>query len=175
MRLLGASNATEMRNLLVRISLLRYTKYTFTWNLYALFIVPNGILCRAAGQNILEMYPTIPENPPAIAMSPYDRRKDLEDFDNSKAGVKCLVDSGIKKVPRIFIRPAEDIAAEDKQEPDTGFEIPVIDLGEVGGPGRSDSVSGVERGVRGGFLPGGEPCDREGIAGADVGGRSGFP
>lgn len=32
----------------------------------------------------------------------YDRRRELKEFDDSKAGVKGLVDSKIQKIPRIF-------------------------------------------------------------------------
>ncbi|KAJ4968298.1 hypothetical protein NE237_014999 [Protea cynaroides] len=34
--------------------------------------------------------------------STYDRTKELKEFDETKAGVKGLVDSGVAKVPRIF-------------------------------------------------------------------------
>ncbi|KAI8005404.1 putative inactive purple acid phosphatase 16 [Camellia lanceoleosa] len=36
---------------------------------------------------------------------PYARFRDLKTFDESKAGVKGLVDAGIEKIPRIFVRP----------------------------------------------------------------------
>ncbi|KAI4373909.1 hypothetical protein MLD38_011968 [Melastoma candidum] len=78
---------------------------------------------------------------------PYDRRKDLEDFDNTKAGVKGLVDAGIQRVPRIFVRPPDDADA-DGQDLDMEFEIPVIDLGGVLGAGRSDIVSRVGAAAR---------------------------
>ncbi|MED6151254.1 hypothetical protein PIB30_080778 [Stylosanthes scabra] len=56
----------------------------------------------------------------------YDRLQQLKSFDESKAGVKGLVDSGISKLPQIFIRPPEELAA-DHQTP-SQFKIPVIDL-----------------------------------------------
>ncbi|CAH2057570.1 unnamed protein product [Thlaspi arvense] len=57
--------------------------------------------------------------------------QELKAFDESKAGVKGVVDSGITKVPRIFVRPPEDLAADHPvaAPPITSdFAIPVIDL-----------------------------------------------
>nr|DAD19853.1 TPA_asm: hypothetical protein HUJ06_021316 [Nelumbo nucifera] len=63
--------------------------------------------------------------------SDYDRTKELKEFDESKAGVKGLVDSGLVKVPRIFIHPSD----KTDQKPITGemhpTTIPVIDLGSI--------------------------------------------
>ncbi|XP_062020670.1 1-aminocyclopropane-1-carboxylate oxidase homolog [Rosa rugosa] len=61
----------------------------------------------------------------------------LKAFDESKAGVKGLVDDGITKVPSIFICKPEDPSAEDIPSfgNPTGqqyqFSIPVVDLGDV--------------------------------------------
>ncbi|WCJ24010.1 2-oxoglutarate (2OG) and Fe(II)-dependent oxygenase superfamily protein [Euphorbia peplus] len=62
----------------------------------------------------------------------YDRYTELKNFDESRSGVKGLVDSGITKVPRIFIRPHEDLI-NDNHNTDviTQFKIPVIDLQEM--------------------------------------------
>ncbi|KAK4776234.1 hypothetical protein SAY87_024195 [Trapa incisa] len=60
----------------------------------------------------------------------YDRYQELKSFDESKAGVKGLVDSGISKIPRMFIRPRDDVVA-DKSEESGGFSIPVIDLDDL--------------------------------------------
>ncbi|XP_027359416.1 1-aminocyclopropane-1-carboxylate oxidase homolog 3-like [Abrus precatorius] len=72
----------------------------------------------------------------------YDRLQELKAFDESKAGVKGLVDSAITHVPRIFIRPPEDLATDTpiSGEPThTQFTIPVLDLaGKL-----SDVVAGV--------------------------------
>ncbi|GMJ01964.1 hypothetical protein like AT1G06620 [Hibiscus trionum] len=57
----------------------------------------------------------------------YDRISELKAFDDTKAGVKGLVDGGITKVPRIFHQPPGKL----KKFPvanDTRFSIPVIDL-----------------------------------------------
>ncbi|KAL2469690.1 1-aminocyclopropane-1-carboxylate oxidase3 [Abeliophyllum distichum] len=58
----------------------------------------------------------------------YDRMQDLKDFDKTEAGVKGLVDSGLQKIPKIFVRPAEELA-EDLKHKRAQIEVPVIDLG----------------------------------------------
>lgn len=52
----------------------------------------------------------------------YDRKSELKAFDDTKAGVKGLVDAGITKVPRIFIGPPENLKAS------TQYKFPIIDL-----------------------------------------------
>lgn len=62
-----------------------------------------------------------PQNPT------YDRKTELQAFDDTKAGVKGLVDAGITKLPPIFIQPPEflqDIKTPTKTE----FNFPVIDF-----------------------------------------------
>ncbi|KAH9612974.1 hypothetical protein KSS87_020237 [Heliosperma pusillum] len=61
----------------------------------------------------------------------YDRRKELEEFDNTKLGVKGLVDSGITRVPRIFQHPPETLLELDRVvlDDDNGQNlIPVVDM-----------------------------------------------
>ncbi|KAJ9700621.1 hypothetical protein PVL29_006096 [Vitis rotundifolia] len=53
----------------------------------------------------------------------YDRASELKAFDESKAGVKGLVDAGVSKVPRMFIQPPDDSRNCNNQ-----FKFPVIDL-----------------------------------------------
>ncbi|KAL5701959.1 hypothetical protein ACHQM5_027237 [Ranunculus cassubicifolius] len=62
-------------------------------------------------------------------MAGTSRNEALKAFDDTKTGVKGLVDSGLLKVPTIFIRPPHEI-----QNPGTNlthFEIPIIDLQSV--------------------------------------------
>lgn len=59
--------------------------------------------------------------------SDYDRAKELKSFDDTKAGVKGLVDSGIVKIPRIFIRPDDELA-EELTTHQNNFQVPVVDL-----------------------------------------------
>ncbi|MCL7035616.1 hypothetical protein MKW94_005596 [Papaver nudicaule] len=63
----------------------------------------------------------------------YDRFKELKAFEESKAGVKGLVDAGIVKIPRMFIRPLEELTEDlDHTElVNSNFEIPVIDIKSV--------------------------------------------
>ncbi|KAI3855719.1 hypothetical protein MKX03_015595 [Papaver bracteatum] len=66
----------------------------------------------------------------------YDRMKELKAFDETKIGVRGLVDSGIKKIPKIFIFPPTDDADIKKNldpysESSKEFSIPIIDLGDI--------------------------------------------
>ncbi|KAK9724363.1 hypothetical protein RND81_05G067500 [Saponaria officinalis] len=56
----------------------------------------------------------------------YDRQKDLIAFDETKLGVKGIVDSGSKTLPKIFIRPSDELAEEHKIPCITNQEVPVI-------------------------------------------------
>ncbi|KAJ4968381.1 hypothetical protein NE237_015082 [Protea cynaroides] len=66
----------------------------------------------------------------------YDRTKDLREFDETKAGVKGLVDAGVIKVPRIFVHPPETLHDLSSQfqlgsiqsNRQTHLTIPIIDL-----------------------------------------------
>ena len=53
----------------------------------------------------------------------YDRASELKAFDESKAGVKGLVDSGVSMVPRMFIRPPDKSGTSNVR-----FNFPDIDL-----------------------------------------------
>lgn len=57
----------------------------------------------------------------------YDRLRELKAFDETKAGVKGLVDTGISRIPRIFVRAADELA-RDYPTSETQLEIPVVDL-----------------------------------------------
>ncbi|CAL5353648.1 1-aminocyclopropane-1-carboxylate oxidase homolog 1-like [Camellia sinensis] len=59
--------------------------------------------------------------------SDYDRAKEVKEFDETKAGVKGLLDAGVVKVPRIFIHPPESL--EKGLSDNSGvLQVPVIDL-----------------------------------------------
>ncbi|BAT84342.1 hypothetical protein LR48_Vigan03g130300 [Vigna angularis] len=60
--------------------------------------------------------------------SDYDRKAEIKAFDETKTGVRGLVDSGIKKVPRMFhsgIDITENIATDSK------LSVPLIDLQNI--------------------------------------------
>ncbi|KAL8100125.1 hypothetical protein AgCh_032400 [Apium graveolens] len=62
-----------------------------------------------------------------------DRLRELEAFDNTKAGVKGLVDAGVIKIPKIFVRPLDELS---QKNPNSclrrNVQVPVIDLGGIG-------------------------------------------
>ncbi|PIA36463.1 hypothetical protein AQUCO_03400387v1 [Aquilegia coerulea] len=62
--------------------------------------------------------------------SDYNRTEELKAFDDTKTGVKGLVDSGLQKVPKIFIRPPNKVV-QNSDSNLTHFAIPVIDLGGI--------------------------------------------
>ncbi|GAA0152518.1 oxidoreductase [Lithospermum erythrorhizon] len=51
-----------------------------------------------------------------------DYTKELKDFDDTKAGVKGLVDAGVQSIPRIFVRPTDDNLFK------SNLQLPVINL-----------------------------------------------
>ncbi|XP_026400194.1 1-aminocyclopropane-1-carboxylate oxidase homolog 11-like [Papaver somniferum] len=80
----------------------------------------------------------------------YDRLKELKAFEESKAGVKGVVDSGIVKIPRMFVRPLDELTEElDHIEiENSNFEIPVIDMESLDQDGhrrRKEIVDEVRR------------------------------
>ncbi|KAK2399585.1 2-oxoglutarate (2OG) and Fe(II)-dependent oxygenase superfamily protein [Trifolium repens] len=71
-----------------------------------------------------------PSPPPTTTFPPSDRLKAVKQFDETKAGVKGLIDSGIKTIPSIFIHRPEtlsDLAPGSGPE----LEIPTIDLSNL--------------------------------------------
>ncbi|KAJ7979893.1 1-aminocyclopropane-1-carboxylate oxidase-like 1 [Quillaja saponaria] len=62
----------------------------------------------------------------AETQSNYDRNSELKAFDDSKAGVKGLLDAGVTKVPRMFYSEQVDDALNQVRK--SQFSIPVIDL-----------------------------------------------
>lgn len=73
---------------------------------------------------------TGPEADPATFKPEYDRLGELRAFDETKAGVKGLVDAGITAIPRMFYRKSVG-HKESSVSGDARLSIPVIDLGVV--------------------------------------------
>ncbi|CAL5413529.1 unnamed protein product [Camellia sinensis] len=69
----------------------------------------------------------------------YDPKADLKAFDETKAGVKGLVDAGVVKIPKIFIRPSND-PPETPNSRLTNLQVPIIDLGGIDGRDRRDEI-----------------------------------
>ncbi|KAF9605708.1 hypothetical protein IFM89_018051 [Coptis chinensis] len=59
--------------------------------------------------------------------SDYNRVEELKAFDEAKAGVKGLVDSGLANIPKMFMIPANELKQNSDSNP-TRFHIPLIDL-----------------------------------------------
>ncbi|CAK8571795.1 unnamed protein product [Lathyrus sativus] len=57
----------------------------------------------------------------------YDRAKEVQEFDETKAGVKGLIDSGIINLPRFLIHPQETLPNYDATS-SCLFQVPVIDF-----------------------------------------------
>lgn len=60
-----------------------------------------------------------------------DRKKELQDFDATRAGVKGLLDAGITKIPMIFVRPTDEIAKDDLNCTLSDAQVPLIDLSQM--------------------------------------------
>ncbi|KAL8121871.1 1-aminocyclopropane-1-carboxylate oxidase homolog 1-like [Apium graveolens] len=56
------------------------------------------------------------------------RESELKAFDETKAGVKGLVDAGINHVPRIFSRPTDDLQDSVSSSKEGQFKFPIIDI-----------------------------------------------
>lgn len=68
----------------------------------------------------------------------YDRKSELKAFEETREGVKGLVDSGITEIPRIFIGQSDN----HKTAPDSEFEFPVIDLDDHKNPSNRKETVG---------------------------------
>ncbi|CAN4092863.1 unnamed protein product [Withania somnifera] len=60
----------------------------------------------------------------------YDPSDEIKAIDDTKAGVKGLVDAGIVEIPRIFIRPPHELAEELNMCKST-LQVPVVDLSGI--------------------------------------------
>ncbi|XP_061990049.1 1-aminocyclopropane-1-carboxylate oxidase homolog 1-like [Rosa rugosa] len=58
----------------------------------------------------------------------YDRKSELKALDDSKAGVKGLVDAGLAEIPRIFIHEQQKLNKATSPGDGSNFSIPVISL-----------------------------------------------
>ncbi|KAM7487774.1 hypothetical protein LguiB_025258 [Lonicera macranthoides] len=58
----------------------------------------------------------------------YDRLREVKQFDESKIGVKGLVDSGITTIPRFFLQPPENLPSPRPTTQKPSISLPVIDL-----------------------------------------------
>ncbi|KAL0435624.1 UNVERIFIED_CONTAM: putative 2-oxoacid dependent dioxygenase [Sesamum radiatum] len=61
----------------------------------------------------------------------YDWAKEVKEFDETKAGVKGLVDAGVTKLPRLFVHPPESLQSRPKLD-GVPLDLPTIDLQGLG-------------------------------------------
>ena len=61
--------------------------------------------------------------------STYDRNTEVKAFEDSKAGVKGLFDSGLTKIPRMFYTDKLNLTETSKN--DSEYTIPIIDFKEL--------------------------------------------
>ncbi|XP_004287103.1 PREDICTED: deacetoxyvindoline 4-hydroxylase-like [Fragaria vesca subsp. vesca] len=73
-----------------------------------------------------------------------DRMQQLKAFDETKAGVKGIVDAGITKLPPIFVRPKKDPSVVGDSTVSNHFNIPEVDLAEYNGR-RAEVIDQVRR------------------------------
>ncbi|XP_039010728.1 1-aminocyclopropane-1-carboxylate oxidase homolog [Hibiscus syriacus] len=65
------------------------------------------------------------------ASTGYSRAKELKKFDETKAGVKGLIDAGTVNIPKMFIRPAEELSQEviiNSTHTNNNIQVPIVDL-----------------------------------------------
>ncbi|KAE8767466.1 1-aminocyclopropane-1-carboxylate oxidase-1-like protein [Hordeum vulgare] len=72
----------------------------------------------------------------------HERLRAVKAFDDTKAGVKGLVDAGVTTVPSIFHHPPKSLPSTDS-ELTHRFTIPLIDLSASSGV-RADMVSALK-------------------------------
>ena len=66
----------------------------------------------------------------AMSVLDYDRTKELKAFDDTKEGVKGLVDAGVVNIPKIFMRPPDELA-EKRDCHQNDIKVPVVDMSGV--------------------------------------------
>uniref|UniRef100_A0A5B7AJJ6 Fe2OG dioxygenase domain-containing protein n=1 Tax=Davidia involucrata TaxID=16924 RepID=A0A5B7AJJ6_DAVIN len=82
----------------------------------------------------------------------YDWAKEVKEFDQTKAGVKGLVDAGVTKIPRFFVHPPESLqnpppAPASNASGTIEVEFPTIDFQglESGSARRAEIVEGIRK------------------------------
>ncbi|XP_021911672.1 1-aminocyclopropane-1-carboxylate oxidase homolog 1-like [Carica papaya] len=68
------------------------------------------------------------------------REKELKAFDETKAGVKGLVDAGMVNIPKIFVRPPDELTG-DSDRCQIHCQVPVIDFDGVDGDRHKEIVN----------------------------------
>ncbi|KAI6674888.1 hypothetical protein NL676_002794 [Syzygium grande] len=94
---------------------------------------------------------TLPNHGESITCSGphYDRVKELQEFDETKAGVKGLVDSGVTKIPKLFIHPPENLHDLSSDVNRTGLQVPIVNLRGYQYSCRQDIIDGIREASEG--------------------------
>ncbi|KAK6915355.1 hypothetical protein RJ641_020472 [Dillenia turbinata] len=61
----------------------------------------------------------------------YDRARQIKAFDDSKVGVKGLLDAGIQETPQFFVMPSGDICYKKSDSILQKLQIPIINLQDI--------------------------------------------
>ncbi|KAL5553236.1 hypothetical protein UlMin_040637 [Ulmus minor] len=78
----------------------------------------------------------------------YDRANEVKQFDETKKGVKGLIDSGVTSIPRFFVHPPETLS-DLKPNSDSQFvSIPTIDISGINSGRRKAILNEVNRAAR---------------------------
>ncbi|RVW24579.1 1-aminocyclopropane-1-carboxylate oxidase-like 1 [Vitis vinifera] len=75
----------------------------------------------------------------------FNRAIEVKKFDETKAGVKGLVDSGVEKIPRFFIHPPENLQRSLSETGGTSFQVPVIDFRGLDMGQRAEIVRAIRK------------------------------
>ena len=75
----------------------------------------------------------------------YDQAKEVKPFDETKAGVKELGDSGVHKIPRLFIRQSEKVQKSSSKSSNSGLQVPTIDFEGFGSSRRIEVVNEIRK------------------------------
>lgn len=76
----------------------------------------------------------------------HELEKELKQFDETKAGVKGLVDSGVTKLPRMFKHPPECLPSPNQNNGIHDLQVPVIDLKDAeNNERRSEIISNLRK------------------------------
>ncbi|KAI3749504.1 hypothetical protein L2E82_20118 [Cichorium intybus] len=69
------------------------------------------------------------------------------DFDETKAGVKGLLDSGVQKIPEIFVHPPENVLQNlsPGTQKNLNLKVPVIDFERIEGGKRGEIVGEIQK------------------------------
>ncbi|KDP40310.1 hypothetical protein JCGZ_02308 [Jatropha curcas] len=75
----------------------------------------------------------------------YDRKEELKSFDNTKLGVRGLVDAGVVNIPKMFVRSSDELTEDLDHPRTTHIGLPVIELTGLLTSNRGKIVDQVRR------------------------------